>query len=167
MNVFNFLALCHVWFALRKRAQTNSRKTREREGKRREEWKITTVTIVTIIQKEKRRMKNEMKSNELKTELYSPYVNIISYIIIYIIYRQNRLPNPTKALLRLLPFCICAITSKLSMTFCVYGKKEQPICEGTTYFYWVRKVCRHKIWCYITMGEKLTTISQTHDYDRR
>lgn len=32
-------------------------------------------------------MKNEMKSNELKTELYSPYVNIISYIIIYIIYR--------------------------------------------------------------------------------
>lgn len=80
-------------------------------------------------------MKNEMKSNELKTELYSPYVNIISYIIIYIIYRQNRLPNPTKALLRLLPFCICAITSKLSMTFCVYGKKEQPICEGTTYFY--------------------------------
>lgn len=133
MNVFNFLALCHVWFALRKKStnkqQVNQRerkreRVRRKERDREEKSKITTVTIVTIIQKEKERKENEMNWIEDWIVFTLCVYHIVHY---YILYTQKRLPSPAKELLRLLPFCICVITSKLSMTFCVYMAKKNNL----------------------------------------
>lgn len=77
-----------------KRAQTNSRKTREREGegKKEKKWKITTVTIVTIIQKENKEWKK--KWSQMNWRLNCVHLMWI-HIVHYNIYTINSTGCPT------------------------------------------------------------------------
>lgn len=76
-----------------KRAQTNSRKTRERVRKR-EGGGVQNNNSNNCDNNTKRKKERKMKWNEMKTELSSPYVNIIisCNIIAYIINKKTALP---------------------------------------------------------------------------